>query len=330
METIKVQNLKTSDLLVITDPSSPLYDPTSLKDLDKDFVNDIASNGILQNVVVVKTKTGKYAVVAGRSRVRAAQEVGIKEVPAQIIGDEAKLEDHDLVSVAIRENSLRKSQSQIEKARWVRRYIEALPDDGVDEKDQPVKLDKQLMAAEIAGVTKKQIQNWLYWAAASPKLHKVAEAKNPKLSEAALIEVALMDKVSPGMDEEEVAEQWAKHDKKLEKLLAKADAGKKVSQKSVKEDLGVAPKKSKKASVEDEEDDSAVQVMAEESTTKVVKPLGERCITIAELKELSTNTQVPRDIRDIFVFLAGTMPAPQRKSFLKKEENGWLADYIEG
>lgn len=326
METAKVQHLKTSELIVVTDPTSPLYDPTSLKDLDKDFVNDIQTNGILQNVVVVKTKTGKYAVVAGRSRVRAAKEVGIKEIPAQVIGEEAKMEDYDLVGVAMRENSLRKNQSQLEKARWAKRYIDALPDLGVDEKDNEVKLDKQQMAASISGVSKKQVQNWLYWAAASPKLHKIAEAKNPRLSEAALMEVALMDKVAAGMDEEEVAEQWAKQDKKLEKLLAKADSGKKVSQKSVKEDLGV----SKKGKESEDEDDSADQVLADAAVSKFVKPIGERCITILELKELADNTQVPSAVRDVLSFITGAWPTPQRKSFLKKEENLWLKDYIEG
>lgn len=52
--------------------------------LDKAFIESIRTTGILQPVLVGLRPDGKYLLIAGRRRVRAALEVGLKEVPIHV------------------------------------------------------------------------------------------------------------------------------------------------------------------------------------------------------------------------------------------------------
>lgn len=73
----------------------------------------IREQGLLQPIVVRKTKTG-YEVVVGERRVRAARLAGLEQIPA-VIKD--ALEDAQMLSLALVENIQREDLDPIEEAR---------------------------------------------------------------------------------------------------------------------------------------------------------------------------------------------------------------------
>ena len=54
------------------------YSPETLYEL----VESIKEHGIINPVTVRETKNGKYEILSGRNRVRAAKKLGIRSVPA--------------------------------------------------------------------------------------------------------------------------------------------------------------------------------------------------------------------------------------------------------
>ncbi len=83
------------------------YDPARLEELKK----SIQDQGILQPLLVRK-KDDHYEVVAGERRLRAAQELGLREVPAI----EHELNDQQTLVIALIENLQREDLDPIEEA----------------------------------------------------------------------------------------------------------------------------------------------------------------------------------------------------------------------
>ena len=84
------------------------FDKTALAEL----ADSIKRHGVIQPLVVMPAKDGKYTLVAGERRWRASQMAGLKTVPA-IIRDRAELEQ---LEVAIIENVQRVDLSPLEQA----------------------------------------------------------------------------------------------------------------------------------------------------------------------------------------------------------------------
>lgn len=84
---------------------------------DPDFEhlrNSIRETGVIEPLVVRPAENGKYELIAGGRRLRAAMLAGLKEVPAII---KPALSDIDAKVLAIAENLHRKDLSPIEKSR---------------------------------------------------------------------------------------------------------------------------------------------------------------------------------------------------------------------
>lgn len=75
--------------------------------------NSIASHGIIQPIVVKPLSSGKYKIIAGERRYRAAKMAGIVEVPV-IIKD---IDDKEITELALVENLQRENLSVLEEAR---------------------------------------------------------------------------------------------------------------------------------------------------------------------------------------------------------------------
>jgi ParB family transcriptional regulator, chromosome partitioning protein len=84
------------------------FDPQSLEELTQ----SIREKGIIQPILV-RPKDGHYELIAGERRLRAAQILNIKEIPA-IIKD---VEDEDSLELALIENIQRQNLNVIEEAR---------------------------------------------------------------------------------------------------------------------------------------------------------------------------------------------------------------------
>ncbi len=94
------------------------------QDFNEDNLNELADSikqkGILQPVLVEPAGEGKYIIIAGERRVRAAKIAGLKQIPVIVkqFSDEEKLE------IALIENIQRENLSPIEEAYAYKRLID--------------------------------------------------------------------------------------------------------------------------------------------------------------------------------------------------------------
>lgn len=85
-----------------------------------DLASSVKGSGVLQPVLVRRTGTGRYELIAGERRWRAAKQAGMKQIPALI----QEASDEQAVELALIENLQRRDLSPIEAARSYRRLIE--------------------------------------------------------------------------------------------------------------------------------------------------------------------------------------------------------------
>ncbi|HEY5718780.1 MAG TPA: ParB/RepB/Spo0J family partition protein, partial [Gammaproteobacteria bacterium] len=90
--------------------------PESLEDL----ANSIRAQGVVQPVVVRPVGDGRYELIAGERRWRAAQLAGLHEVPA-VVRD---VPDEAAVAMALIENIQRENLNPLEEARALQRLCD--------------------------------------------------------------------------------------------------------------------------------------------------------------------------------------------------------------
>lgn len=105
--------------LISGNPSQPRtwFDEKALDELAK----SILANGIVQPIVV-RQAGGRYQIVAGERRWRAAQRAGLHKVPAVI----KEVADDRLLEIALIENIQREELSPIEEANAYRKLIDTI------------------------------------------------------------------------------------------------------------------------------------------------------------------------------------------------------------
>lgn len=91
-------------------------DPESLEDL----ASSIRTQGIIQPLIVRPIEHNKYEIIAGERRFRAAQLVGLNEVPVII----RNVPDEAAIAIALIENIQRENLNPIEEAIALQRLIE--------------------------------------------------------------------------------------------------------------------------------------------------------------------------------------------------------------
>lgn len=91
-------------------------DPDALEDL----ANSIRAQGVIQPIVVRHLLGGRYEIVAGERRWRAAQIAGLTEIPALI----KDIPDEAAVAIALIENIQRESLNPVEEAIALQRLLE--------------------------------------------------------------------------------------------------------------------------------------------------------------------------------------------------------------
>lgn len=107
------------------------FDETSLQEL----AASIAARGVIQPVIVRRLADGRYQLVAGERRWRAAQKAKLHEIPALV----RDLDDREAMALALIENLQREDLNPVEEARAYQRLIEG----------------EGLTQAEIAGMVDK-------------------------------------------------------------------------------------------------------------------------------------------------------------------------------
>jgi ParB family chromosome partitioning protein len=90
-------------------------DPEALDDL----ANSIRTQGVIQPIVVRRVLGGKYEIIAGERRWRAAQIAGLTEIPAVV----REIPDEAAVAIALIENIQRENLNPIEEALALQRLL---------------------------------------------------------------------------------------------------------------------------------------------------------------------------------------------------------------
>lgn len=88
----------------------------------EELAQSISSNGIIQPLLVRKIEGGRYQLIAGERRWRAAQRAGVQRVPC-VVRD---IPDDKMLELALIENIQRQELNAIEEAHAYKRLIETL------------------------------------------------------------------------------------------------------------------------------------------------------------------------------------------------------------
>ncbi|MCX8472155.1 MAG: ParB/RepB/Spo0J family partition protein [Sediminibacterium sp.] len=106
--------------LVTVNPNQPrtYFDEESLQEL----ATSIKLHDIIQPITVTKLSDGKYQLISGERRLRAATIAGLKDIPAFL----REVGDNDLLELALLENVQRENLNPIEIALSYRRMIDEL------------------------------------------------------------------------------------------------------------------------------------------------------------------------------------------------------------
>ncbi|HWD34820.1 MAG TPA: ParB/RepB/Spo0J family partition protein [Casimicrobiaceae bacterium] len=91
-------------------------DPASLAEL----ALSIKEQGVMQPILVRPVEGGRFEIVAGERRWRAAQQAGLREVPALV----RNVPDQSALAVALIENIQREDLNPLEEAKGLQRLIE--------------------------------------------------------------------------------------------------------------------------------------------------------------------------------------------------------------
>ena len=92
------------------------FDEDKLRELSE----SIAQHGIIQPLVLKPADNGRYIIIAGERRYRAARMAGLKQVPAVI----KEVNDQQLLQLALIENIQREDLNAVEEAEAIRELVE--------------------------------------------------------------------------------------------------------------------------------------------------------------------------------------------------------------
>jgi ParB family transcriptional regulator, chromosome partitioning protein len=88
----------------------------------QDLADSISAQGVVQPIVLRSIAAGRYEIIAGERRWRAAQLAGLHEIPAVV----REVEDRAAIAIALIENIQRENLNPLEEARALERLIREL------------------------------------------------------------------------------------------------------------------------------------------------------------------------------------------------------------
>ena len=154
-----LKNLKITEVEPNRDQARKRFDQEALEEL----AQSIREYGLIQPIVVTK-KDGYYSIVAGERRWRASKIAGLKEIPAIIREDDAKINSE----ISLIENMQREDLNPVEKAIGIKTLIDTY---GMTQEEVSRKLGKG----------RSTIANWIRVLNLEPRVLEMA--KEGKISE---------------------------------------------------------------------------------------------------------------------------------------------------
>ncbi|GAB4329742.1 MAG: ParB/RepB/Spo0J family partition protein [Calditrichia bacterium] len=117
-------------------------DPVAFEELKK----SVKEKGIIQPIAIRNGKDGRYELIAGERRLRAAIAVGLNRIPAYVLDITS---DEDMLEIALIENVQREHLNPIELAKGYQRLIDEL---GLTQEEVAEKIGKD--RATVANVVR--------------------------------------------------------------------------------------------------------------------------------------------------------------------------------
>ncbi|QEC67384.1 ParB/RepB/Spo0J family partition protein [Panacibacter ginsenosidivorans] len=159
-----------------TNPRNPRHD------FDETALNELAASiklhDIIQPVTVSKLASGKYQLIAGERRFRAAKMAGLKDIPAYI----RQANDAELLELALLENLQREDLNAIEIGLSYKRMMEELN-------------HTQEQVAERMGKERSTVTNYIRLLKLPPDIQLAVRSGNLSMGHArALINIDTIDK----------------------------------------------------------------------------------------------------------------------------------------
>lgn len=144
---------------IYPDPDQPRKTGFADEDLDG-MVQSLASCGLIQTLRVTEDGQGKYMIVSGERRYRAALKAGLMEVPVMISGE---LSEVERLEIQLVENMLRRDLDVRERAEAIARFTKLHPD--------------QQTAAKRLGLSKGHLSNLLELTDLAPEVAALSSSK---------------------------------------------------------------------------------------------------------------------------------------------------------
>ena len=150
-----LKNLKITEVEPNIDQARKRFDQEALEEL----AQSIKEYGLIQPIVVTK-KDGYYSIVAGERRWRASKIAGLKEIPAIIREDDAKINSE----ISLIENMQREDLNPVEKAIGIKTLIDTY---GMTQEEVSRKLGKG----------RSTIANWIRVLNLEPRVLEMAKER---------------------------------------------------------------------------------------------------------------------------------------------------------
>lgn len=200
------------------------------RDFDEQALNELAASiklhDIIQPLTVSKLANGKYQLIAGERRFRAAKLAGLKDVPAY----QRQANDKELLELALLENLQRENLNAVEIALSYKRMMEELS-------------YTQEQVAERMGKERSTVTNYIRLLKLPPDIQLAVRSGRISMGHArALISVDVVDKQLYVFKEIQQKELSVRQTEELVRKLYKADKPDAVKS-SVKSELPPAYKK---------------------------------------------------------------------------------------
>ncbi len=235
-EVAQVAAIDGLQLLAIDKIQRGIYQPR--RDMDQaaleDLANSIRSQGVIQPIVVRPVDMGRFEIIAGERRWRAAQIAGLIEIPASI----RDVPDEAAIAMALIENIQREDLSPIEEAMALQRLM--------DEFDLT-----QQKTAEVVGKSRTAVTNLLRLLKLTPETKRMLEYGDLEMGHARALLALEGDKqitaakevVARGLSVRQT-EEWVKqrHTAPKKKANFKADPGVEQLQQRWNQALGMQVK----------------------------------------------------------------------------------------
>ena len=189
------------------------YQPRQTMDEERlqELAASIKSQGLIQPIIVRTVSVGRFEIIAGERRWRAAQMAGMKQIPALV----REAGDQSVVAMALIENIQREELSPLEEAQALQRLISEF------------RLTHEKVA-EAIGRSRAAVSNLLRLQELPPQIKKLLADGDLEMGHARAL-LTLDPKLAVGLALKAVAQGWTVRELEAAARAAQNPAAKSVS-----------------------------------------------------------------------------------------------------